>query len=480
MNPFVLLIAFLLLIFGWNYFTGWIKTIFRTLFWLLLGISVVWLIAVNIEKAPKKIVIGDSFSISTQAGVGMVVKGRQLVLGVGGFLCQQGWCPDLAALAFNGPFKVTETPTPLVGQAGPGGFQLPPAPQATSGPGKSVPPTSTLVPVDPTTPKQQSELEAEKKYVVDKTQAAFPCGEFCSLAPDGFSADIYYPVSDGSHPALAFSTGMLSSGAQIGESLSARGYIVVIPKRVIKESVDIDEGIYLLTESLKLLNRLNDEKGSVFYQKVDLGKGAGVAGYSLGGGVVLFIPNRTDFGIKIVARVVVNPVCIMEQDETSLMAEFLPKIGSLGINPLDPTGSVKEKFAIDLDKMDFDKFMQRCQELPGIIQNSTIPTAYILASEDILLEKEKGFYGSTVSPKGLFGIKGGNQTQLFGDQTGFAEMASKMDNPATISAEQQLSISVNYASAWFDYYLKSDDEGQKVILNAASDPSLSVFEYKKE
>lgn len=362
-----------------------------------------------------------------------------------------------------------------------------------------------------------SRVEQSQNLSVEVKTVKIACGTLCKLAPQGFTADIYYPVASSggyslgpnqanqaSYLAVAFSGAMMTSAQDFKPlltKLASLGYVVIAPNRSERKSCDFEEGIYLLTVGLDYLNKLNTDPTHPLFDQINFDQGAALVGFSLGGEVVLYTPEETPSGVMIGAKVAIAPNYLTPDNKDYLMSTMLPKILPGGLvslfNPLDDSARARVGRLMELASriginnlmdpgVDFDSFLEKSKALPEALSQFRVPTAYIVGNKDGIATvsgKEKVLYQAANPNKAFIEILGANH--LNGISFADPELAASLqefgiDHTPTLTADEQLTITTKYIDAWLRTYLQNDPNAKKILEDCKSDPDLAECIYEQK
>ncbi len=277
---------------------------------------------------------------------------------------------------------------------------------------------------------------------------------------------MYYPSdSTGSpdkskapFPVVVFHHGLAAKYAYytyIAEALAEKGYLVVMPNRLIF-GTNLNEGVEATKLVFNYLSYHNRYKSDKFYQLIDLNNGA-VAGHSMGSMVALSLANELDTAIKIKAITAFSP-------------------GSTNISNSNETIKTLASF---MQGSSMGKSMEEeIKKMYEAVGKTNVPIMYISGSEDGFCPSDGAIdlYNKTNSQKAIAVIEGGNHVQFVQGGANETEVMTNLDNKATISAEDQQKIGLKYFIAWMDYLLKGD-QSAKAILDAGKQEVPASLSY---
>lgn len=272
---------------------------------------------------------------------------------------------------------------------------------------------------------------------------------------NSYKTALYYPTDASGNPdktrapfpVVMFHHGMASNYSYydwLGKALADKGYLVVMPNRP-SMGDDINLGATITNLVFTYLGNINTTASDNLYQLINLNNIA-VGGHSTGAMIALLMAKSGNAAVKIKAVIPIAPDVYIETN---------------GSNNASPFGSILSILTSQELKAEID-------EVVPIIKNTNTPIMFITGSNDGLNPPAGviDYYSETSSQKAVVEIEGANHVQFC--QTGSTledRIMAQTDNKATITAEVQQTISLQYLSAWLDYFLK-EDQSAKSILEA--------------
>jgi len=308
---------------------------------------------------------------------------------------------------------------------------------------------------------------------VGSQKGSLPCGNFCPTPPKDFEVLIYYPADNNNqpdrsvapYPLVVFLHGFGANGEYytwLGEDLAAKGYVVVLPSRLQMFSYDFNGGVYLINGSIDYMLKRNTTNGDIFYQIINPNS-VGVGGHSLGADTSLLIASQSNAGTQIKALIAFSPA-YFEFDKMSVteVESSRPKLKQLGI--VDDLKKAKEIF----------------ERIMASVKGSKIPLMYQVGSRDGMSPPEmvEQLFNPSVPPKAFVEIEGGNHVQFIEASIEIInKIAGLFDDRPTITRSKQQEIADKYFSAWFNYYLKSDQSALAILQNGSQDVPSTLTKY---
>ena len=253
-----------------------------------------------------------------------------------------------------------------------------------------------------------------------------------------YRAVIRYPaISDGlrtpvdssaaPYPGIVVANGLLGSESQITwipEHLTSYGYVTLCFTPPHRFSFDTTQWATGFLAGFRTLQKQNEQRFSPVYQVIDL-ETCGAIGLSMGGGGCVEATGTADTMID--ASVALAP------------AEF-PSVFAAAQNITVP---------IQLQVGTFDRLVPPASVLSLYTQNI-----------------------SNLTTKEYLEIAGGNHIGFINEFYAAIAQRWNIDNPPSISVEEQHRISRRYFTAWFQYYLRGLDEYYTYIFGEDAQQDL--------
>jgi pimeloyl-ACP methyl ester carboxylesterase len=259
---------------------------------------------------------------------------------------------------------------------------------------------------------------------------------------NSLNTDIYYPAGNGGvdpsaapYAALVFAPGFLSSPAQYtgnGRHLASWGYIVAIPDF---PSQDVEVRTSDVRHLLSYLEAENENSGSLFYGKIDIGRLA-VTGHSLGG------------------------------VSTLMTAAWDARIRRAGV-ALDPAGG-------PLADWDYEA------ELPDVVA----PMLIIGAGEGGFCNNS-GEYNDMYPPigadhKAKAVLEGGSHCDFLDSEDSGTDTCYLLCGGDSEGRAERLVVVERYSSAWFNYYLQLDTDFYTYLYGAKAEEDIQAGRISME
>ena len=270
------------------------------------------------------------------------------------------------------------------------------------------------------------------------------------VAPYGiYTATIRYPAkydgrlapkdtSGGAYPGIAIADGSFGSRWMIDwmpEQLTSYGYVTICFTPPNTLSMDTQQWAQGFNQAIATLKSWNVICFSPMRGLLNTNK-FGVVGYSMGGAGVIEAASANP---AIKAIVALAPGA----DNGSLAADFERTKQDCSL--------VSVPIQMQVGSNDGDVFPAWVDEYYNLIPSTTAKEQLVIAGGNHI-----GFFDTDIAP--LFQIM-----VLLG-----------MDNPSTISVEQQHAISRGYYTAWFQYYLKGITEYRTYIFGGKAQSDLNT------